>query len=1016
MKKFFSALTAILLAVTLAFSVGCQPDQSGDGGTKRPPKITEGDVCIDLVITHMPTKTEYKQGEKFNPAGLVFDAVYENGFDGDTKLNAGDLDSWEPRGALAADVTEIKLSFEGYQKAIPITVLAKQLNGMEITREPDIKAYSVGDELDLTGLTVRADYEEGVVEHETAYKVTDASGKEYKNGTVLEEAVKDLELTVSLTAGEVTKTDTFVIHVDTLIKVQAEDVVPEGEEIPADKSYTVITGKKTSEVIKNDCTWTGTGYLGNITKGVKVDFFVYSEEEIQNVSLVLIASSTRVDDANKTMLDCQFNKLYRVFVGDGAEREEIFIGDDVVIKGKPFPSAESGSSKWTNWADVSFGNIALKQGFNRVTVECIGSEKDADGKNDRTPNIDRLDIRLSDNPDQPAKGDVCTDIIINTMPAKTEYKVGEKFTAEGISFDAVYENGYDGDKGLGAARLTWEPVGALTLDDTTVKLKFKGVEKTISIKVTEKTLQSVEITREPDTKVYSKGGALNLGGLIVRANYLEGADANAVNYVVKDASGKEYTNGTILPAAGTLELIVSITVGGVTKTDSFTVTVYDGLTVQAEAVLKDGETAPTASSYTVFSGVGNITDKQGSGGGCIENVGTPRDGKPGTKVEFFVYSEVDITAAELSFTAASTNNNGTNKMDDFQFNKMFKITLGDGDAAQEFPVGDGVFIRGKEIPAGLSKWFLWDEVSVGKIDIKKGFNKITLECIGQIMCGDGSMRAANIDCLNIRTSDDTDVRGKEIKSVEITSNPNFLYYGQNVKFTAEGLIVKAVYDGAEVLDAKNYVIKTADGVRIGQNDNLGTEKRDVELFVEITEGGVTKKASFTVHVNSGDKITVQAEAVVSGEIPTTESYTVITGSKKFEEGKGSDGSASVSDVFKGTKIEFWVYSENAIKGADLTLTAASLDRATTKTNDIQFNTIFQLSVNDSQLNIGNGVKIAGRDKGSDSLWFLWVENQITKVDLQAGYTKITLECIGTVKDTTGGVQRAANLDKIDIKF
>ena len=119
---------------------------------------------------------------------------------------------------------------------------------------------------------------------------------------------------------------------------------------------------------------------------------------------------------------------------------------------------------------------------------------------------------------------------------------------------------------------------------------------------------------------------------------------------------------------------------------------------------------------------------------------------------------------------------------------------------------------------------------------------------------------------------------------------------------------------------------------------------------------------------------------------------------------------------KGTKIEFWVYSENAIKGADLTLTAASLNRATDKTYDIQFNTIFKLSVNDSQLNIGNGVKIAGRDKNSDSIWFLWVENQIAKVDLQAGYTKITLECINTIRDSADGTQRSANLDKIDIKF
>ncbi len=157
-SKFLSVL-AIVVSCLMAL-VACKPTSTG-GGTTPVKKPKDGDVCIELDIKKMPTKLTYKEGEKFNPAGLLFDAVYQNGFDGDTGLIGADLDGFKPTGPLAASVKQIELIFEGFSKFIDITVVPKTLTGMEITREPDIKSYFVGDPLDLSGLTVKATYEEG---------------------------------------------------------------------------------------------------------------------------------------------------------------------------------------------------------------------------------------------------------------------------------------------------------------------------------------------------------------------------------------------------------------------------------------------------------------------------------------------------------------------------------------------------------------------------------------------------------------------------------------------------------------------------------------------------------------------------------------------------------------------------------------------------------------------------------------------------------------------------------------
>lgn len=751
---FISAVLAVVMALT-----GCAPDKPNEegGGTTPPSKVTYGDKCIDLEILQYPEKTEYKVGEKFSPKGLVFNAIYENGFEGDYSLVGGDLDGYIPSGALTEDVTEIILQFEGYQKAIPVTVIPKALNSVTITREPDIKAYSVGDALDLNGLIVAADYDEGLVENETNYVITDADGNVYEQGTVLDTAVNGLVLTVSVKSGTVTKSDSFTIGVYSGLTVQVEDVYNGEDEQPVDKSYTVITGNNlkteftdnnSGTHILNNCSYTGTGYLGNVNNGLSVEFFIYSEIDMPDADLVLLASSTCDNAAEQKMDDMQVNKLFKVYIdknGDGeySDDEEVDIADYVVIEGKDYPAAGSGGNKWTNWADVPLGKIDINEGYTRVKLVCIGTVKD--GSNyARTPNIDRLDIRMDGG--EATAGDMVTGVTVTTQPDKTEYTVGESFDPSGIVFSASYMNGYAGDTTLGAENVKVISPSVLTLGTDKVTLKYKTFTFTVDVTVTAGPVESVEITRNPTITSYAKGGTLNLEGLIVKATYENGfADENATNYTVKDASGNVYTTGTVLDgeyADSQLTLIVEITSDGTVKTAEFTIKIFSGITVEAENFYVEGTTGSTE-SYTVLQNKGDAkVNTNANAAVCIENIPI------GLKIEFYIYSDVDVTGAQLVLRACSVDRkvDGTGTYST-NFNEVFKLYQED----EQITVGDDVEIVGRDKIGSELLWFVWTENVIATVDLKAGYNKITLECIAKHKdTNGGDMRVPNIDRIDIR--------------------------------------------------------------------------------------------------------------------------------------------------------------------------------------------------------------------------------------------------------------------------
>ena len=171
--------------------------------------------------------------------------------------------------------------------------------------------------------------------------------------------------------------------------VQAEDIVNiNNTTAPTNRSYTVRNNTNKIQK-KTDSTFSGTGYIGSISQGGNIDFYIYSDQEINNAKLVLTAASSLLNDTDKKMDDLQLNKCFDISIEDN----KIDIADDVVIKGLSYPTSSIEGSKWTRWADVNLGSINIKKGFTKVSILCTGAVKDCKN-DDRTPNIDRLSIIL----------------------------------------------------------------------------------------------------------------------------------------------------------------------------------------------------------------------------------------------------------------------------------------------------------------------------------------------------------------------------------------------------------------------------------------------------------------------------------------------------------------------------------------------------------------------------------------------------------------------------------------------
>lgn len=120
----------------------------------------EKNSVVDLKIQTPPTKTEYKEGEKFDASGMVVIATYK---DGTSKLISNYTITNGSN--LKAEQTEITITFEGKSITQPITVKPNALVDIKVKNLPSKVKYVEGQNFDKTGIVIVGTYQDGS-EHE----------------------------------------------------------------------------------------------------------------------------------------------------------------------------------------------------------------------------------------------------------------------------------------------------------------------------------------------------------------------------------------------------------------------------------------------------------------------------------------------------------------------------------------------------------------------------------------------------------------------------------------------------------------------------------------------------------------------------------------------------------------------------------------------------------------------------------------------------------------------------------
>lgn len=161
-------------------------------------------VLASIEISNPPTKTAYKYGEVFSPAGMAVTARYT---DGQSRTVTGY--TYSPTGALKLSDTTITVSYtEGdvTKTTTQAITVAKALDRIAVTTPPNHTSYFSGEQFSAAGMVVTAYYTDGSSGAVTGYAYSPAGALAAGNTTI----------TFSYTEGGVTKTTTQAITVTTI--------------------------------------------------------------------------------------------------------------------------------------------------------------------------------------------------------------------------------------------------------------------------------------------------------------------------------------------------------------------------------------------------------------------------------------------------------------------------------------------------------------------------------------------------------------------------------------------------------------------------------------------------------------------------------------------------------------------------------------------------------------------------------------------------------------------------------
>ncbi|MBD5131383.1 MAG: hypothetical protein HDT28_02135 [Clostridiales bacterium] len=340
--------------------------------------VTSDRALSSIEITQNPTVTEYMVGEDLDLTGLVVTAVYDNNTDRVINVTL-DMVSGYDKTAAGKQTLTVTYTEDGVTKTADFEVTVtpvKTLTRIELVKRPDKTNYLLGEDLDLTGISVKAYFSDNT---NKAISVTSAMVSGFDSTTV---GIKTI--TVSYTSNELTKTVDFTVNVSEKSYTLVYDVGTRGEAM-------------TSETLKLSTLPAGGKKLGKPTvkAASKANGYYFVGWKLGTTVVTAITSDILIatDGATITVV-AEYSNMYTVtFVSNGGSAvasQNIAFGGKVQKPADPtfeghvfldWYSDQGCTDLWDFDEDTVSGNLTLYAQFGEAAgdgIYLVGSVFDGD--------------------------------------------------------------------------------------------------------------------------------------------------------------------------------------------------------------------------------------------------------------------------------------------------------------------------------------------------------------------------------------------------------------------------------------------------------------------------------------------------------------------------------------------------------------------------------------------------------------------------------------------------------------
>ena len=688
----------------------------------------------------------------------------------------------------------------------------KELESIEVTKNPDKLLYEDGEAFDPTGMVITAHYTDGTSAPVNDY-YWDWTGSLFYDIT---------SIRISYTEGEITSNVDLTITVNPELE-QLEVLTPPAKTVYNEGELFDPTGMVVQATYSNNTTEIITNYTVNFVGGLPtygkasrdIDIeisYTYGRETEYAYQTVTV---NRTEERTLTGLSINTSPDKLVY----EEGESLNLSGLILIA--TYDNGKSVQVEWLLRSVTEEPGNDLFATDNKFTISYT--------ENEVTKSVDQP---ITVNPWTKK----LTDIAVTTPPTKVDYKVGESFKKNGMEVTATFDDGTQDI--LYPERYDVNPSGPLDIGDTVITITYTrgdGIVKTTTQNITVSPvspLDRIEITTPPTKVEYVEGADFDLSGMVVTATYSDGSTK-----IVKSAD--EYIEVTPLKNLKVTDTIVTVTYS---DGDGTVKTATQPITVKEKVVLTDIMITIPPTKVEYFEG-----DEFSTSGMVV--VAKYSDNT--TKViknrnEYILVEPIkNLQLTDSYVTVIYTDGDGTKKTTTQPITVREKpvlkaITIIAPPTKVEYYEGDEFSTSGMVVVAKYSN----DTTEV----IKNEDEYILVEPLKNLQLTDSYVTViyTDGDGTEMTTTQPITVRVKPILTgIRITTPPTKTEYMVGNTFDQGGMVVVAEYH-----DGSTKVIKEADGfINLTPLYNLQTTDSYITLSYAEEDITVTTKQYIVVKSN-----------------------------------------------------------------------------------------------------------------------------------------------------------------------